>query len=69
MVYKETALLISLLDIAYFEFLSYKILNSVSDCRRFFKNFCYSQQIIPALAKESLIHYNHRQKAPETQKR
>ena len=36
---------------------------------RFLESFfyCYSQQILSAVAKESLILYNLRQRAPETQ--
>ena len=43
----------------------YYILPEIYVGRRFLKDCCYSQQIIFAVAKESLIPYNFTQRAPE----
>ena len=66
---KERAYLISILYIVTLSFLIYCIKSEIQIGRRFLKNrfYCYCQQIIFAVAKESLIPYNFTQKAPETQ--
>ena len=66
---KEASCLITVLYIVYFEFLVYNVLNSVGNIywQTFFKDSCYSQQIISSVAKESLITYNLTQRAPEVQ--
>ena len=45
----------------------YYIVSEIYSGRRFLKDGCYSQQIVSAVAKESLIPYNLTQRVPETQ--
>ena len=45
----------------------YYIVSEIYSGRRFLKDDCYSQQIVSAVAKESLIPYNLTQRVPETQ--
>ena len=51
-----------------FSHVMYQIVSETYIDRRFLKDNCYSQQIISAVAKESLIPYSLTQRACETQK-